>query len=102
MKIGRLVGAAALLAALLVIGALRLGPAPALGGFLDGETDAILTAVVCLLLYLRGPHGAWVLTAGYLRFVYALIVKFVPELTPVKTWPRAATSSSSYLKFTGS
>ena len=35
MKIGRLAGAGVLLAVLLFIGARRIGPAPALGGFLD-------------------------------------------------------------------
>ncbi len=48
-----------------------------LGGHLDGETDALLTAVVCVLLFLRGPFGAWVLTAGFLRYVYVVVVRFV-------------------------
>jgi phosphatidylglycerophosphate synthase len=57
----------------------RLGAVSVMGGHLDGETDAVLTALVCLFLYLRGFGGAWVLTAGYLRFVYVLVVHFFPS-----------------------
>jgi phosphatidylglycerophosphate synthase len=57
----------------------RLGAVSVMGGHLDGETDAVLTALVCLFLYLRGFGGPWVLTAGYLRYVYVLIVHFAPS-----------------------
>jgi phosphatidylglycerophosphate synthase len=55
----------------------RLNSESMIGGHLDGETDAVLTAMVCLFLHLRGL-GPWVLTAGFLRFVYVLIVYFAP------------------------
>lgn len=55
----------------------RTNSVSVMGGHLDGETDAVLTAMVCLFLYLRGL-GPWVLTAGFLRFVYVLVVRFAP------------------------
>lgn len=57
----------------------RLNAQSTLGGHLDCETDALLTMIICLLLYLRGPHGPWVLTAGFLRYVYVLAVQVVPS-----------------------
>jgi phosphatidylglycerophosphate synthase len=56
----------------------RLNAVSVMGGHLDGETDAVLTALTCFFLYQRG-FGAWVLTAGYLRYVYVLIVHFMPS-----------------------
>jgi phosphatidylglycerophosphate synthase len=50
-----------------------------LGGHLDNESDAFLTLTVCVLLYLRGPSGAWVLTPGLLRYVYVLFVRVFPS-----------------------
>jgi phosphatidylglycerophosphate synthase len=56
----------------------RMNSESVMGAHLDGETDALLTATVCLFLYMRGL-GAWALTAGFLRYVYVLIAHFVPS-----------------------
>jgi phosphatidylglycerophosphate synthase len=50
-----------------------------LGAHLDMETDALLVMTVCVLHFLRGPCGAWVLTAGLLRYVYVLVVRVWPS-----------------------
>jgi phosphatidylglycerophosphate synthase len=50
-----------------------------LGAHLDNETDAFLTLTVCLMLFLRGPSEAWVLTAGLLRYLYVLVIRVFPS-----------------------
>jgi phosphatidylglycerophosphate synthase len=57
-----------------------------IGGRLDGESDAFLVLSVCLLLWVRGTHGAWVLVAGLLRYAYVLVLHFVPSRGEVPRW----------------
>lgn len=57
----------------------RLDTASRLGAQLDNESDAFLTAVLCLLLWFRSSLGAWILIAGFLRYGYVLTVSFVPS-----------------------
>lgn len=42
------------------------------GGRLDMEVDAVFTVVLCLLVYLTGKAGVWVLAGGALRYVWVL------------------------------
>jgi phosphatidylglycerophosphate synthase len=50
-----------------------------LGAELDNEADAFLVAVVCVLSWLTLPVGAWILVAGFLRYVYVLAVAWLPS-----------------------
>jgi phosphatidylglycerophosphate synthase len=50
----------------------RLSAVSRLGAQLDNEGDAFLVAVVCVLSWLTVPLGAWILVAGFLRYVYVL------------------------------
>ena len=42
------------------------------GGRLDMEVDAVFTVVLCLLVYLDGKAGVWVLAGGALRYIWVL------------------------------
>jgi phosphatidylglycerophosphate synthase len=57
----------------------RLNGVSRLGAELDGEGDAFLVAVACVLSWLTLPIGAWILVPGFLRYVYVLTVAFVPS-----------------------
>ena len=57
----------------------RLGAVSRLGAQLDNEGDAFLVAVVCVLSWLVVPLGAWILVAGFLRYLYVLTVMFFPS-----------------------
>jgi phosphatidylglycerophosphate synthase len=56
----------------------RFGCASEFGAIFDGETDAALVVVLGLVLWLRGGMDGWVLVPGALRYVYLLILEFVP------------------------
>jgi phosphatidylglycerophosphate synthase len=48
------------------------------GAHFDMETDAFTVLVVTCELWTRGQLGAWILTAGLLRYVYVVCVALVP------------------------
>ncbi len=54
----------------------RTGLAGEFGEFIDKETDAFFTLMLCLLLY-RLPEGVgpWILLPGLLRYLFVLFVK---------------------------
>jgi phosphatidylglycerophosphate synthase len=56
----------------------RRGTASAFGAHFDMETDALLVLVVGLVLWQRGPLGAWILLPGMLRYLYVLCLALVP------------------------
>jgi phosphatidylglycerophosphate synthase len=64
----------------------RTGSTSEIGGRLDGESDAFLVLSVCLLLWVRGVEGPWVLLAGLLRYGYVLVLHFVPSRGEVPRW----------------
>jgi phosphatidylglycerophosphate synthase len=64
----------------------RTGSTSEIGGRLDGESDAFLVLSVCLLLWVRGAQGPWVLVAGVLRYAYVLVLYFVPSRGEVPRW----------------
>lgn len=49
------------------------GEASAFGEYLDKETDALMVLVLCVLLYLSGRLGAWILLPGALRYLFVVI-----------------------------
>jgi phosphatidylglycerophosphate synthase len=51
----------------------RLGEASAFGAYFDMETDAYLILMLCLVLYLDGRPGAWVLLPGALRYAFVVV-----------------------------
>lgn len=71
----------------------RTGLAGEFGEFIDKESDAFFTLMLCLLLY-RLPEGLgpWILLPGLLRYLFVLFVKFArpPELkeqrSPKASW----------------
>jgi phosphatidylglycerophosphate synthase len=71
----------------------RLDVVSRLGARLDNEGDAFLVAVVCVLLWQRTPLGAWILVAGFLRYVYVLTVHFFPSRGEA---PRSKLASRSF------
>jgi phosphatidylglycerophosphate synthase len=55
----------------------RAGLAGEFGEFIDKESDAFLTLMLCLLLYrLPESFGPWILLPGLLRYLFVLFVKF--------------------------
>lgn len=68
------------------------GLASRYGARFDMETDALLIAVLAVLLWTGGRLGAWVLIAGALRYVFIGVQQVVPrlrvELAP--SWRRQA------------
>lgn len=55
----------------------RAGLAGEFGEFLDKESDAFLTLMLCLVLYrLPDGFGPWILLPGLLRYLFVLFVKF--------------------------
>jgi len=56
----------------------RRGVASEFGAHFDMETDALLVMTVTLLLFQGGKCGAWVLSAGLLRYAYVLCLAVVP------------------------
>jgi phosphatidylglycerophosphate synthase len=56
----------------------RTGGTSAFGAHFDMETDALVVLVVDLELFLRGQHGAWILTTGLLRYAYVVCVALFP------------------------
>ena len=50
----------------------RLGEASKFGAYFDMETDAHLILMLCLVLYLAGGLGAWVLLPGALRYAFVV------------------------------
>jgi len=55
------------------------GEASVFGAHFDMETDALFVLVLTLRLWLAQSYGAWVLTAGLLRYAYVLSLWFVPH-----------------------
>jgi phosphatidylglycerophosphate synthase len=58
----------------------RRGSASAFGAHFDMETDAFTVLVVVFELWQRGAFGAWVLTAGLLRYLYVVGLALLPSL----------------------
>jgi phosphatidylglycerophosphate synthase len=56
----------------------RRGVASEFGAHFDMETDALLVMTVTLLLFQSGKCGAWVLSAGLLRYAYVLCLVVAP------------------------
>ena len=54
------------------------GASSVFGAHFDMETDALLVMTVTLLLFQSGKCGAWVLSAGFLRYAYVLCLAVVP------------------------
>jgi len=55
----------------------RTGLAGEFGEFIDKESDAYFTLILCLLLYrLPSGFGAWILATGLLRYGFVLFIKF--------------------------
>ena len=54
------------------------GEASAFGAYFDMETDALFVLIATLRLHLLEGYGAWVLTAGVLRYAYVLAVRLLP------------------------
>ena len=47
--------------------------ASAFGEFFDKETDAFMLLLICVLLYLSGRLGAWILLPGGLRYLFVIV-----------------------------
>ena len=61
----------------------RTGLAGEFGEFMDKESDAFFTLMLCLLMYrLPEGFGAWILFPGLLRYLFVLFVKFVKLSEP--------------------
>jgi phosphatidylglycerophosphate synthase len=61
----------------------RTGLAGEFGEFIDKESDAFFTLMLCVLLYrLPEGFGPWILLPGLLRYLFVLFIKFArpPEL----------------------
>jgi phosphatidylglycerophosphate synthase len=56
----------------------RRGENSEFGAHFDMETDAYFVLLVGIELFTRGVHGAWILGAGLLRYVYVLALALVP------------------------
>jgi phosphatidylglycerophosphate synthase len=64
------------------------------GHLFDQETDAFFVLVLCIVLYLQGQLGAWVLIPGALRYAFVLFVKAAGP-------PRRAIRGSRYSRAMG-
>lgn len=67
------------------------GEVTAFGASLDMETDALGVMTLSLLLWRADAAGAWVLSCGLWRYLYALVVAVVPSLgecppSPLYRW----------------
>jgi phosphatidylglycerophosphate synthase len=56
----------------------RRGETSEFGAHFDMETDAYFVLLIGIELMTRGRYGAWVLSAGLLRYVYLLTLALVP------------------------
>jgi phosphatidylglycerophosphate synthase len=56
----------------------RHGETSEFGAHFDMETDAYFVLLIGIELTTRGRYGAWVLSAGLLRYVYVLTLALVP------------------------
>jgi phosphatidylglycerophosphate synthase len=56
----------------------RRGASSEFGAHFDMETDALLVMTVSLLLFESGKCGAWILSAGLMRYAYVLCLFLVP------------------------
>jgi phosphatidylglycerophosphate synthase/uncharacterized membrane protein YbhN (UPF0104 family) len=65
----------------------RMDQSSAFGASYDVEADALLVMTIAMLLFNRGTAGPWVLTAGFLRYLYVLAPAIIP--TPVGQAPRS-------------
>lgn len=54
----------------------RRGEVSAFGEYLDKETDALMVLVLCLMLFLSGRLGAWILLPGGLRYLFVVVTYF--------------------------
>jgi phosphatidylglycerophosphate synthase len=67
----------------------RTGLAGEFGEFIDKESDAFFTLMLCLLLYrLPEGYGPWILLPGLLRYLFVLYVSFSSPPEPKE--PRSA------------
>jgi phosphatidylglycerophosphate synthase len=48
----------------------RQGLASEFGEYLDKEADAFLLLVLCVLLYIEGRLGAWIIVPGLMRYAF--------------------------------
>ena len=56
----------------------RRGESSEFGAHFDMETDAYFVLLIGIELFTRGRHGAWILVAGLLRYLYVLALWLVP------------------------
>jgi phosphatidylglycerophosphate synthase len=62
------------------------------GARFDMETDALLVAVLSLLVWQFGKAGPWVLISGLMRYLFGVVVTMVPRLQrPVPATKRGKT-----------
>lgn len=63
------------------------GLASEFGEYLDKEADAFLLLVVCVLLYIGGRLGAWIILPGLLRYLFVvfLLIARPPALKERRT-----------------
>jgi phosphatidylglycerophosphate synthase len=57
----------------------RGGHAAAFGACFDMECDALLVLVCTMLLYFQQRLGAFILLPGFLRYLYAIAIAYLPE-----------------------
>lgn len=55
----------------------RFKTASDFGAYLDMETDAFFVLSLTSILYMQGKVGAWLLFAGWLRYLYFLVILFI-------------------------
>ncbi|MFT5679282.1 MAG: phosphatidylglycerophosphate synthase [Myxococcota bacterium] len=59
----------------------RTGWASDFGARLDMELDALLTMVLCVLVWQTGRAGVWVLASGLMRYAFVAVAVFAPWLS---------------------
>jgi len=71
------------------------------GDCFDKEVDAFFFLALCLLLYIRGHLGIWVLFPGLLRYLFVLFVKLAgpPRQIAVGNWFTRSVSVTAIIAF---
>jgi len=79
----------------------RTGLAGEFGEFIDKESDAFFTLMLCLLLYrLPEGFGPWILLPGLLRYLFVLLVKFAKPPEPKEQRSPKASWISCFMMLT--
>jgi phosphatidylglycerophosphate synthase len=72
----------------------RTGTSSAFGSRFDGEVDAFL--ILVLSVQVSSTFGAWVLTAGLMRYVFGIagwVVPWMRERLPFRYWRKVVTAA---------